>query len=448
VRLKSGDPFVFGRGGDEINFFQSHGITVKAIPGLSSALIAPLSANIPVTHRGKSDQILILSAHLRNGAYPSIPAFNPTRTVIFLMVVKRLSNICAMLQSEAIYPSSFPAAVVEKATTKQERVFIGTIHTIADIAKMNKVESPAILVVSASIPVLQKQGKSPLLMTSMPAPTNSSKITGSLPKDEEHTKTVHTPSTQRVPLSGRPGVAFSEQYLKFLNERLQSMSLSEVLLTLHTILPDLWQVTSFGPSGMVIIHHLLKLNIKPNIIFLDTLHHFDETIEHASNVTKTYSLNVHWFRCEKASSKQDFERMYGTQLWKTDPDHYDWLVKVEPLERALRKMEVQAWITGRRRSQGGERKNLEILEYDPSNIGLLKVNPLAYWSYEQVWAYVRSNMLLYNPLHDQGYKSVGDVHSTKPVSFADEEREGRFWHDPCKTECGIHSKNRPVKILA
>ena len=94
-------------------------------------------------------------------------------------------------------------------------------------------------------------------------------------------------------------------------------------------------------------------------------------------------------------------------------------------------------LTGRRRSQGVKRGELDILEIDET--GLIKVNPLANWSFKQVQAYVKDNDVPSNDLLDQGYRSVGDWHSTQPVTESEDERAGR-WKGRQKTECGIHNK--------
>lgn len=212
-------------------------------------------------------------------------------------------------------------------------------------------------------------------------------------------------------------------------------SAQEILIWCETSLPKLIQSTSFGPTGMVIVDMIQKLNLKIPVLFIDSLHHFSETLEHARTCEKKYQLDLHTYRCKKASNQEEFEKIYGKELWKTDTDQYDQLVKVEPQRRALRELDVYAWINGRRRSQGGDRKTLEVLEFDID--GRLKVNPLAYWTYEEVWKYINENDVPYNSLHDKGYKSIGDKMTTFPVSDTEDERSGR-WKGSSKTECGIH----------
>ncbi|MEO0770686.1 MAG: phosphoadenylyl-sulfate reductase, partial [Cyanobacteria bacterium J06649_4] len=111
------------------------------------------------------------------------------------------------------------------------------------------------------------------------------------------------------------------------------------------------------------------------------------------------------------------------------------LTKVEPLQRALKDLNVNAWITGRRRDQSQTRQDLPIFERDAE--GRLKINPLAHWTKKEVWAYIVEQGVLYNSLHDQGYTSIGDEPLTTPTAANEDERAGR-WRGIEKTECGIH----------
>lgn len=230
-------------------------------------------------------------------------------------------------------------------------------------------------------------------------------------------------------------IKFSPDHLAWLNDRFEDFSPEEILLWSYQTLPKLLQSTAFGPTGMVIMHMMHKLKLQTPTLFLDTLHHFPETLSHAEKSKEVYGLDLHVYRCKDATNQEEFEKAHGVELWKTDSDQYDFLVKVEPQRRALRELDIYAWINGRRRSQGDERSKLQILEYDVD--GRLKINPLVNWSYDQVWGYIKDNKVLYNSLHDQGYKSIGDKMTTFPVSANEDERAGR-WKGSSKTECGIH----------
>jgi phosphoadenosine phosphosulfate reductase len=125
---------------------------------------------------------------------------------------------------------------------------------------------------------------------------------------------------------------------------------------------------------------------------------------------------------------------FGESLWLRNPDQCCDLRKVEPLTRILAK--YAAWITGIRREQSPTRANAGIVEWD-TKFGLVKFNPLATWSWEQVWEYIRANDVPYNELHDQHFPSIGCTHCTAPVMPGEDPRSGR-WKSSAKTECGLH----------
>jgi phosphoadenosine phosphosulfate reductase len=223
--------------------------------------------------------------------------------------------------------------------------------------------------------------------------------------------------------------------MDWLNDQFEEQSAQDILRWCVMSLPHLIQSTSFGPTGMVIIDMLHKMGHNLPVLYIDTLHHFPESLNHAQTTKEHYKLDLQVYRCKNASNQEEFEKEYGEELWKIDTDKYDQIVKVEPQKRALRELDAFAWINGRRRSQGGERSSLRIMEFDVD--GRLKINPLAKWTYEQAWEYIRANDVPYNPLHDQGYKSIGDKMTTFPVGENEPERAGR-WKGSSKTECGIH----------
>lgn len=236
-------------------------------------------------------------------------------------------------------------------------------------------------------------------------------------------------------------IQFTKSHLQFLNRQLQFLEPQDVLRWCITSLPHLFQTTAFGLTGLVTLDMLSKLKIpRPqmvDLIFIDTLHHFQETLDLVDKIRERYPLvNVHVVRPAGASTADEFAVKYGEKLWENDDTRYDYLVKVEPSERAYRELDVHAVLTGRRRSQGGKRGDLPIIEIDEA--GLIKINPLANWTFQQVKQYITENDVPYNALLDRGYKSVGDWHSTQPVAEGEDERSGR-WKGQKKTECGIHN---------
>lgn len=122
------------------------------------------------------------------------------------------------------------------------------------------------------------------------------------------------------------------------------------------------------------------------------------------------------------------------------------MVKVEPSQRAYKELNVSAVLTGRRKSQGGARTELKILELEETS-GVIKINPLWNWDFKQVKQYVDNNNVPYNELLDLGYKSIGDWHSTVPVGEGEDERSGR-WKGKAKTECGIHTTSKYAQFYS
>jgi len=139
------------------------------------------------------------------------------------------------------------------------------------------------------------------------------------------------------------------------------------------------QVTSFGPSGLVILHKLDYLGLLPKIrvLTINTLHLFPETYKLIDNKVLQYpKMNLKVIRPECCTEKEEFDRKHGEDLWKSDPEQYSFLSKVEPMLRGLEENNVKAWITDRRRSQGGQRDDLQFLEKVSAGEGYLKINPL------------------------------------------------------------------------
>ncbi len=216
-----------------------------------------------------------------------------------------------------------------------------------------------------------------------------------------------------------------------INERLEGAHPSEALRwAVETVTPGrLIVVSSFGSTGMVNLHLLSEIAPEVPVVFVDTLYHFPETLEHAERVKEHYGLEVRVYR--PAESRAAFEKEHGEELWERDLGLFHQLTRVEPMKRALQ--DVDGWITGRRRDQSDSRSALAHVEIG----GRIKINPVASWSADQVWSFLRANGVPYNPLHDMGYLSLGDQPLTTPVSEEEHERAGR-WRGSERLECGIH----------
>jgi phosphoadenosine phosphosulfate reductase len=177
---------------------------------------------------------------------------------------------------------------------------------------------------------------------------------------------------------------------------------------------------SFQKEETVLLDLLFGVEPKARVFALDTRHLFPETYEHWREVERRYDTKIEVFEGAKVDDG----------LWETKPELYLSIAKIEPLTRAL--LDLDCWITGVRRDQSPTRANAPKLGWDAAH-ELWKASPLADWSADDCWAYIRERGLPYNPLHDQGYSSIGDTHSTLPG----EGREGR-WAGSDRTECGLH----------
>lgn len=247
------------------------------------------------------------------------------------------------------------------------------------------------------------------------------------------------------PSPAKPVISLSKAHIDYLNDQMEPMHPMDILRFCKIMFPNLYQSTAFGLTGLATLDMLSKIQAetpgsKPvELIFLDTLYHFNETYELVDRVQKRYpNIPVNVFKPEGGETAAELEETYGKEFYHHAGDMYDWIVKVEPLQRAYDTLNVAAVLNGRRRSQGAARGSIPIIELDDER-GIVKINPLAAWTFQQVNAYIKENNVPYNALLDQGYKSVGDWHSTAPVKEGEDERAGR-WKGQNKTECGIHNK--------
>jgi phosphoadenosine phosphosulfate reductase len=199
--------------------------------------------------------------------------------------------------------------------------------------------------------------------------------------------------------------------------------------------PDVALATGFGVEGCALVSMIADSDVRTRIFYLDTDLLFPETYALRDQLEARYGV-----RFERRATGLSLERQaaeFGERLWERRPDECCRLRKVEPLRQML--SGLRAWITGVRRDQSATRANAAIVERD-SQFGLIKINPLAGWSSQDVWKYVVKHGVPYNPLHNRGYPSLGCVHCTTPVQIGEDARAGR-WRGTTKTECGIHEAN-------
>ncbi|KAJ5565913.1 hypothetical protein N7535_007551 [Penicillium sp. DV-2018c] len=164
LRLKQGDPYLYGRGAEEFEFFRAEGYSPVVLPGITSAMSASLFADIPATHRGVSDQVLVCTGTGRKGAAPNPPTYVPTQTVVFLMALHRISALVESLttfpaedtdsQSRTLWPKETPCAIVERASCPDQRVIRSTLEHVCLAFEEAGSRPPGLLVVGASCHVL------------------------------------------------------------------------------------------------------------------------------------------------------------------------------------------------------------------------------------------------------------------------------------------------------
>ena len=238
----------------------------------------------------------------------------------------------------------------------------------------------------------------------------------------------------KEPITTNP--EFSQELLDNLNMQFEVAGPDQVLVWgYHVFGTDMVLGTGFGPSGMFLIYRLHQLGVKIPIFYLDTHLLFNETYELRDRIEARFDISI--TRVSPDLSLDEQARNFGSELWKRNPNRCCHLRKVLPLRNYL--SDKRAWITGVRRSQSETRRKTQFVEWDPQN-EVIKLNPLANWTGDEVWNYIRAKQLPYNPLHDEGYPSIGCIPCTQPVeeeAGEAEERAGR-WNGTEKTECGIH----------
>ncbi|HUR13193.1 MAG TPA: phosphoadenylyl-sulfate reductase [Mycobacteriales bacterium] len=214
-------------------------------------------------------------------------------------------------------------------------------------------------------------------------------------------------------------------------ERLEQATPQEVLRWAADTFGSRFCVSSSMGDGVLAS---LAASVVPGVevVFLDTGYHFPETLGTRDAVAQVYDVRVRTVLPLLSVPQQD--AAHGPELWRRDPDACCAMRKVEPLSRAL--AEVDAYATGIRRDEAATRAATPVVEWDAKR-GKVKVNPIARWTQADVEAYVAANGVLVNPLHQDGYPSIGCAPCTRRVAPGEDARAGR-WADSAKTECGLH----------
>jgi phosphoadenosine phosphosulfate reductase len=202
-----------------------------------------------------------------------------------------------------------------------------------------------------------------------------------------------------------------------------------------------WAVEQFGSSWCVaasmadgLLPHLASKALPGvDVVFLDTGYHFAETIGTRDAVAATLPITLRNITAELSVAEQDAQ--YGAKLHDRQPDKCCAMRKVAPLAKALEP--YTAWVTGMRRDEATTRTSIRVVEWDTKR-GMVKLNPLAAWTQDDVDRYIAENNILVNPLVYDGYPSIGCAPCTRRVAEGEDPRSGR-WAGTGKVECGLHT---------
>jgi phosphoadenosine phosphosulfate reductase len=223
--------------------------------------------------------------------------------------------------------------------------------------------------------------------------------------------------------------------LRAANERLEAASAEEVIAwAVEHYAPYLTMATAFGPEGCVILSLLARIAPETYVFNLETGYQFQETLELRDRIAEKYGIEVDLLRPEL--SVEEYEALNGGPLYRTNANQCCFDRKIKTLQRASEVM--HAWMSGIRRDQSADRAQSPVVGWD-KKFGLVKISPLANWTKKDVWKRITDGNIPYNPLHDQGYPSIGCWPCTRAIGANEtDERAGR-WSGMKKTECGLHS---------
>jgi phosphoadenosine phosphosulfate reductase len=206
-----------------------------------------------------------------------------------------------------------------------------------------------------------------------------------------------------------------------------------VAWALERFRPEIMLSTSFGVQSAVLLHMVTQQWSDIPVVMVDTQYLFPETYKFADELTARLKLNLKVYRAPTSASWQEARE---GKLWEHGVEgieRYNQINKVEPMQRAIRELGVRGWITGLRRQQSRSRKEVGVLQKQGE---IVKVQPIIDWTDRMVYEYLKKYDLPYHPLWEQGYVSIGDVHTTRPLSANMTEEETRFFG--LKRECGLH----------
>jgi phosphoadenosine phosphosulfate reductase len=242
------------------------------------------------------------------------------------------------------------------------------------------------------------------------------------------------PAQPKTPSATTPPSAALLAEMAAASDQLEQATPTEIIAwASERFAPKLTMATAFGPEGMTIIHMLSQVAPATRVFNLDTGYQFPETLAMVDRIRDRYGIDVKFERPEL--TVEQFEQQNGGPIYKTDPSQCCFQRKLVVLHRAI--VGYDAWISAIRRDQSPDRAKAPIVGWD-KKFGLVKVNPLANSTKQDVWKMITDEDVPYNPLHDKGYTSIGCAPCTRSVAIGEDERAGR-WSGTAKTECGLHS---------
>ena len=226
----------------------------------------------------------------------------------------------------------------------------------------------------------------------------------------------------------------SQSWLTDINKSLEKKTALERIEFAAENLPSNYSIaSSFGAQSAVSLHMITQVMPKIPVILIDTGYLFPETYQFVDQLAEALDLDVHVYQSTMSPAWQ--EARYG-KLWEKDTralNEYNQRNKVEPMDRALNELEVGTWFAGLRREQSKSRHELPIVQTFKDRV---KVHPVIDWSNRDIHQYLQKHHLPYNPLWEKGYVSIGDKHSTKPLTLGLSEEDTRFGGS--QRECGLH----------
>jgi phosphoadenosine phosphosulfate reductase len=241
----------------------------------------------------------------------------------------------------------------------------------------------------------------------------------------------------RGALAADPPLHPTDEFLEELereSQRLESATPQQILRwAVDRFAPRFTMATAFGPEGMTLIHMLAEIAPETPIFNLETGYQFNETLELRERVKQRYGIEVE-FKYPELTVEQ-YEAANGGPVYQTDPNRCCFDRKLRVLHEAARGQ--YAWASAIRRDQSDDRAKAPIVGWD-RKFQLVKISPLANWTKKEVWGLITEHDIPYNPLHDQGYPSVGCWPCTRATMLGEDERAGR-WSGFQKTECGLHT---------